>query len=576
MPFSKKILYLSINCSYSHTSLAYGQIYTYTNQKISGWNWEKQEYTTKDNVNEIVCNILSETPDILLSTVYLFNRNFLFEVIKKIKVLHPKIKILLGGPEFLGNNELLLRKNPEINFIFRGDETSLYLFLKNTSTTQPPLNEISGICYIDKNEKYVDNETSIIVNKNLDSLPSPYDKSIIPQNKPFIQVETSRGCFSKCSFCTSSLSKHVAFYSLNRIKSDLTKIRDADYKEIRILDRTFNLPSERACKLLNLFINDFPNLKFHLEFEPHKLTDEVIHILKTSPNGQFHIEAGIQTFHEQSLSSINRNTDLNKTKKMLLKLIQLKNIKIHTDLIFGLPHQTPETIYNDLNLLIEFGPNEIQLEVLKILPGTEIKENNNDSIKYSPIPPYEVLSSPTISTKELLNFSYLSKLIDCYYNITDMQNLIRFAVIEDQNFLKNLLYYTKTTLKAPNKPSFKNRLKLILNYSASTNNKLLEELVIFTAYKLGVFDINKERLKLIKKHELQNIKSKISTNIFYDNSLLLDKPIYLAEFNYNVGDIWNNPSTKIIKNKHFYLFRLSQNGLSKTISRIDLIDNNAV
>ena len=600
---SGKILYLSVNCSYSHSSLAFGQLYTYTKERTPDWNWTKQEYTTKDNINKIICNIISEKPDLLLSTVYLFNRPFVFDLIRKLKVLLPELKIILGGPEFLGDNKKTLLTYPEIEVIFRGDETSFYHYLKSLKVpiSQKKINTIPGICYLDPAEhsNYIDNGISNIATENLDSLPSPYNESLIPENKPFMQIETSRGCFSKCSFCTSSLSKNVKFYSIDRVKSDLINIRKADYKEIRVLDRTFNLPVKRACELLNMFINDFSDMKFHLEFEPEKLSDEIINILRAAPDKQFHIETGIQTFYEPSLNFINRKCDILTTKKNLSSLTGLDNIEVHADLIYGLPLQTPESVFKDLNSLIKICPAEIQVEVLKILPGTPLKQkidhevtNNRSAVsfqnlkvdnknvclnlpesvklKYSPIPPYEVLSSSEISLEEIINFTYLSKLIDCYYNHNDMQNLIRFAAVNDSHFLNNFLELSKETLSAPEKPSMKKRIKLFSEYAELTNNEILKELILFTSFKMGMFDLANQNLKLIKKQELNNVLSKTGSLIYSEDIKLLEKPVYLADFNCNVGELWKNPFLKVIPKKTSYLFRLSQSGLSKRVSRIEL------
>jgi radical SAM superfamily enzyme YgiQ (UPF0313 family) len=566
----KKILYLSANCSYSHSSLAFGQLYTNTKKYAPNWNWAKQEYTTKDNINEIVSNIIIAKPDLILSTVYLFNRSFIFDLIKKLKVLRTDINIILGGPEFLGNNKDTLKQNPEIDVIFRGDETSFHLYL-NCLHTNKNLEEIKipGTCYLDKKNCYIDNGTSAIETKNLDSLPSPYDETIIQQNKPFMQIETSRGCFSKCTFCTSSLSKNVKFYSIERIRTDLIKIRNAGYREIRVLDRTFNLPIKRACDLLNMFITEFSDIKFHLEFEPERLSEEVFSILKSAPSKQFHIEAGIQTFYEPSLKFIDRKTDISKTKKNLSSLAALKNIDIHADLIYGLPHQTTKSIYKDLNTLIAICPAEIQLEVLKILPGTKIRNDVYNKIKYSPIPPYEVLSTSEISVQQIIDFSYLSKFIDCFYNHKDMQNVIKFAANSDHDFLKKFLIFSRKALSPIEKPSIKKRIKLLSDYAESCHNETLKALVLFTAYKMGIFDSNNTSLKIIKRHDLKNVLDKTNSCLYDDKTKVLDKPVYLAEFNCNIGEVWVNPYLQITDIKTSYVFRLSQSGLSKKVSRID-------
>ena len=565
-----KILYLSANCSYSHTSLAYGQLANFTKAKIQGFEWQIHECTTKDNVNETVSEILKRKPDILLSTVYIFNRCFINEVIIKIKLLLPKLKIILGGPEFLGCNKTALTSEPEIDFIFRGDESSFYLYLEHFKTKNINLITIPGICYIDEHNSYIDNGTAQL-SESLDSLPSPYSEETISSKKPFMQIETSRGCYSKCSFCTSSLSKCVKLYSIERIISDLTILRKFGYKEIRVLDRTFNLPSPRACELLRVFIEEFPEMKFHLEFEPDKLTDDVLAVLKNAPYNKFHIEAGVQTFHKESLEYVKRKTNTETTLQRLKVLTSLGNIEIHADLIYGLPFQTSESIYQDLNTLIEIDPEEIQIEVLKVLPGTKIKEQLSNIAEYSPVPPYEILSTTKLSLPELINFSYLSKIIDCYYNHSELKIVFRYAAIKDKNFLHKFLNLTAKTFSFPEKPSIKTRFNLLLKYAKLENNLQLNEAVIFTAFKMGFFNIAENRVELIKKEKIENYLNKYNTVIFSDSKELLNKPVYLAKLDCNIGETLYFPKSLLVKKETKYLFRLSLGGLSKKVSEIRAI-----
>ncbi|MCF7790411.1 MAG: DUF4080 domain-containing protein [Victivallales bacterium] len=564
-----KILYLSVNCSYSHSSLVYAQVYSYTNYKFPGCLWEKQEYTTKDNLNVIVNNIIKTNPDILLSSIYLFNRIFIFDIINKVKLLYPYLKIILGGPEFLGDNRKTLKATPEIDAVIRGDESSFYLYLRSLMRQKNDTCKIPGLCCIDKNGEYFDNGFSSINGKSLDVFPSPYQESLIPKGKPFMQLETSRGCFYSCSFCTSSLSEEVKFYSLERIKFDLLKLRELGYKEIRVLDRTFNVPAERSCKLLDIFINEFPDMNFHLEFEPSQITDKILDTLKKAPANQFHIEAGVQSFCSDSLKSVKRYTSPDITESKLSSLISLKKIEVHADLIYGLPYQTAASVFNDLNKLIINGPNEIQVESLKVLPGTLTKNTHHKKFIYSSKPPYETLATPDMSLENILRLQKISKLIDTFYNNSDIQKLIVFAVNRNKSFITEFLNFTEKTLSATGKPSLKHRIKLLDEYAKEKDDKVLADLILFTSCKMGIVDITKSNLKLVKKHEISGMLKKGSSLIYNSDAVTLEKPAYLGIFDFNVGHIWKNPSEKIIQANYRYLFRFSYGGLSKKVSKID-------
>lgn len=80
--------------------------------------------------------------------------------------------------------------------------------------------------------------------------------------KPFVQLETTRGCFNTCAFCVSGAEKPVRVLSVERIRERLTVIRDHGIRDIRLLDRTFNGSSRRAISLLELFREFAPGMLF--------------------------------------------------------------------------------------------------------------------------------------------------------------------------------------------------------------------------------------------------------------------------------------------------------------------------
>ena len=570
------VLYLSVNSSYSHSSLVYGQLRCLSEKYAPEWVWDIVECSTNDNANEVLHKIQQKEPDLIVATVYLFNREFVLNTISNYAVFSPNTNVVLGGPEFLGNNENILKQYSWISAVFRGDEsqfpTYLNLITSNKLYTEN-LKQIPGICFISEDSNYFDGGTALFQD-NLDNLPSPYALNYINKNKPFIQIETSRGCPSTCSFCTSSLAKKVQYYGLDRVRSDLTYIKNYGTKEVRVLDRTFNVPSSRAVKLLRMFSEEFSDIRFHLEFNPSKLTGEIVEQLSKAPPGQFHIETGIQTFFPPALNAINRNS-IPKTEESLKKLVNIQGIEIHADLIYALPEQTVESLFNDLGKLIKVGPEEIQIEVLKILPGTSI--HNNASIKYSPIPPYDVLSTANINLNDILQFSYLSKIIDSYYNVKATRNLFQFAVINNSLFLENFLSFAAKRFSVHHgKPSPSIRFKLLFEFAIETDNDLLYSITRFTYYCTGFFQNPKDSLKavqssdieLVKKNKLQDLLEENWTILWSNNKPTIDKPAYTASFDYNSADIWLDPKAAVKKGNYKYLFLLSQGGMNKRVSKI--------
>lgn len=101
-----KILWIDLNSSYAHSSLALPALHAQimTDPSIE---WEIVSATINENAGMIVDEIYHHQPDILAATTWLFNHEQLIHVASRVKALLPKTCLVLGGPEFLGDNEEL-------------------------------------------------------------------------------------------------------------------------------------------------------------------------------------------------------------------------------------------------------------------------------------------------------------------------------------------------------------------------------------------------------------------------------------------------------------------------------------
>ena len=158
------------------------------------------------------------------------------------------------------------------------------------------------------------------------------------------------------------------------------------------------------------------------------------------PKGLLHLEAGIQSLREPVLEQSRRMGRLSDALDGLKYLCSLHNMETHADLIAGLPLYRLSEIFEDIHTLAEYGAGEIQLESLKLLPGTEMRRRAEElGIQYAPLPPYEVLQTREISVDELQTARVLSRLLDGFYNTPTWQNITRTLMLENEHFLHHFL-----------------------------------------------------------------------------------------------------------------------------------------
>ena len=440
-----KILWIDLNSSYAHSSLALPALHAQimTDPSIE---WEIVSATINENTGLIVDEIYRHRPDILAATTWLFNHEQLMHVASRVKALLPEACLVLGGPEFLGDNEEFLRKNPFVDCVFRGEGEEVFPQWLTCWNHPEQWHTVPGLCYLTPNKEYKDNGIARVL--NFAGLVPPEQSRFFNWSKPFVQLETTRGCFNTCAFCVSGGEKPVRTLSIESIRERLQLIHAHGIKNVRVLDRTFNYNPRRAKELLRLFLEFHPDIRFHLEIHPALLSEELKEELSLLPKGLLHLEAGIQSLREPVLEKSRRMGKLSDALDGLRFLCALPNMETHADLIAGLPLYHLHEIFEDVRTLAGYAAGEIQLESLKLLPGTEMRRRAEElGIKYSPLPPYEVLQTHEISVSELQTARQLSRLLDGFYNTPAWQTLTRELILNDEQFLHRFLaYLTKANL----------------------------------------------------------------------------------------------------------------------------------
>ena len=432
-----KLLWLDLNSSYAHSSLALPALHAQIAEDVT-IEWCTVSATINENTGNVVNQVYRQQPDIIAATNWLFNHEQLLHIVSRAKALLPHCCIVLGGPEFLGDNEDFLRKNKFVNGVFRGEGEEVFpQWLKVWNHSTEEWKSITGLCYLSESDTYQDNGIARVM--NFSELVPPEKSRFFNWSKPFVQLETTRGCFNTCAFCVSGGEKPVRTLPIEMIRERLANIHQHGIKNVRVLDRTFNYNSHRAKALLDLF-REYPDICFHLEIHPALLSEELKQELTTLPKGLLHLEAGIQSLREPVLMQSRRIGKLADALEGLQYLCSLQNMETHADLIAGLPLYHLSDIFEDVHTLAEFKAGEIQLESLKLLPGTEMKNRAEElGIQYAPLPPYEVLQTREISVEELQTAHHLSRLLDGFYNAPTWRSITRTLILENPHFLQELL-----------------------------------------------------------------------------------------------------------------------------------------
>ncbi|MCL2861159.1 MAG: DUF4080 domain-containing protein [Firmicutes bacterium] len=404
------------------------------------------EASVNEGLHEIVEKIYSEYADIVAFSCYIWNIELIKKIAPLIKKLQSNIRIILGGPEVAHDEE---NNYPFADKILKGGEVEFCEYLLGTECCRTH---------------------NFSTPKNFENFPSPYTpeyfasfkKNQIPDiSKQLIYIETSRGCLFSCSYCMSSITKGVEYLSIERVKNDIDLLVKNGAKIIKFCDRTFNANQKRAVEILEFIFSLKTDATFHFEAAADLFNDELFSIIQKMPKGRVQFEIGIQSLNIETLQSINRLTDIKKVLKNIKKLTTFKNCHIHVDLIAGMPLETIETLSHAINECVATNANMIQLGFLKMLKGTNIRENDFGAI-YSHAAPYEVIQTKTMPYSDIITLKKIEKTIDKYHNSGMFKNSIQYGFSlfsSPYAFLK-----TFSEAKGDKNASLKNAYTLLLDF----------------------------------------------------------------------------------------------------------------
>lgn len=407
-----KVLLTTLNAKYIHTSLALRWLYVANKDKF---DISFKEYVIKEDVNTIVDDLLLQKPDVVGISVYIWNVEKVKLLIDLIKEKSPQTIIIIGGPEVTYEPDYFI-ENWDVDYLISGEgEFVLGELLTAISTNREPV--IDGI-----SKK---GSVSRIVAKadleKLASLPSPYQLEEDKENMKnrLLYFETSRGCPYQCQYCLSSLEKGVRYFPRHHIVDNLSYFIGSNAKQIKFLDRTFNLNKEHTRFVFDFLIDNYrPGLSCQFEIYADLLTDESINYLnKNLPENYFRFEIGIQSTYEPTNIAVKRKQNFELLAGNVQKLMDGGKIDLHLDLIAGLPCETYERFVKSFNDVFRLKAKELQLGFLKMLRGTFLRRNADKyGYKYSTLAPYEIESNDDITHEELERIHDAEHALEKYWN----------------------------------------------------------------------------------------------------------------------------------------------------------------
>ncbi len=413
-----KTIIACLNSKYIHASLAPWCLVAGVKAfSKTDCNVQVLETTINADLNEFIEKIISERPQAVSFSTYIWNIEKTLLVAKEVKSV-VDCKIILGGPEVAYRAKDVLLKYNFVDFVLSGEGEWSFPKLLDAINLNLPLKNVCGLTYRQNGEI-----NSIPEKECFDTPPSPYSKEFFENlNGRISYIETSRGCPYRCAFCLSGRCSPLRCFDIEQIKTDIIRLANSGTKTVKFVDRTFNANAKRANEILCFIISNYgkeipKGVCFHFEIAGDILKEETFKILASAPVGMIQLEIGMQSFNEATLKAINRKTDTAKLIENIKRLISMGNMHIHIDLIAGLTGEDIKSFENSFNIGYSLNAHMLQMGFLKLLYGADMRENKEAfPCEFSENPPYEVTSTPWLSEEEIKSLKKCEDALERMYN----------------------------------------------------------------------------------------------------------------------------------------------------------------
>ena len=408
-----KIKLIGINARYSHSCLALFYLRNELERRLSGLETEICQFTINDPYYTLLQRLADDSAEYLFFSALIWNSDLVERLIEDLLIVDEQLRIVVGGPQ------------AEMVGINCAGSSRLAIFQGDIEAAAPEFFDD-----LQKGTLQKSYQASFLQATNR-ALSYPYrgeDFKLHLKNRA-VYYESSRGCPFFCSYCLSSAEKGVFHKDLNQVFGELDDILVHNPETVRFVDRTFNDNPDRALAIWRYLKDRDPATLFHFEIAPDRFTEPMFDFLDTLRPGLFQFEIGIQSTNSKTLETIRRPIDSQRAAETISRLRRRENIHLHADLILGLPFETEESFAASINGIWAMQPHYVQMGLLKLLPGTEIRRQAQSwEYKAAAKPPYPVLANRWLDQQTLRQLYWLGECLEQCVNNRYFPTLWRYLL----------------------------------------------------------------------------------------------------------------------------------------------------
>jgi len=310
-------------------------------------------------------DLLGENPlAVCISSNFIF-MNDIKEMAEQIKQIATDVPVIAGGmliKKVLNAGERFSKRTFEFLSGFHGKVDAFVVEAKGEQTLMKlleaikrgrDLSSVPNLAYFDRQGQMLftsRQEEEIQMDQmaiSWDEIPREYLRSTLP-------VNSSRGCFYRCRFCTYHwLFPEIHYKSIDVLKQELKKIETLGFvKHVRFTDDNFTANKTRIKAVLEMMIREEFGFTWSSFARASALSPDLVELMKRS--GCEFVDLGLESGSQTILD----NMDKRLKKEQSFEAIRMLNdygIISRGSFIIGYPGETSDTFSETIDFINESG-----------------------------------------------------------------------------------------------------------------------------------------------------------------------------------------------------------------------------
>ncbi|PZT70871.1 methyltransferase [Streptomyces sp. SW4] len=384
----KRRIYMSVFSRSAYLPVVWGALRAYaeTQQDIAAAYSFEEPFFLPEHAADPADRMTD--PAVFAMSCYLWNFNKNMAACRAVKERFPEVVTVVGGPHVPDDATAFLAEHPYVDFaVHKEGEVPFAELLRALLADEPDFAAVPSLSWRAPDGTVRRNPLGGQLPRDID-VPSPwltglmdasFDAARAAGHLPTVLWETNRGCPYSCTFCdwgSNTLSK-VRKFDEERLHAEIDYFTRQEVAAVLCCDANFGILPRDVALAEHLVRNHeqsgFPG-KFVTSYAKNA-SDRIVQI-----SSKF-VKAGMsngailamQTGTPGVLEQIKRSNMPAKNYEKLAARFKEEGVEAYTEVILGLPHETPESFARGLCRILEMGvQDDIMIYECCLLPNSEM------------------------------------------------------------------------------------------------------------------------------------------------------------------------------------------------------------